>query len=230
MYSHGLVLYDRPYLGSATPPASFEDCSRYKNDGVHTSITWVKLPSGLHVRWFNGITGVVAIAASPSHCFCSSNFSVSLWTNPSEWGTSWVSALISTFNASQDQGWAVEYLGDLNGVGGAGKIRLVVGDAVAGEGYASNTTVLSKNNWHHIVVTWISSSKAIAFYHAGIADGSGTANQGIGTTPQICYLGMRQGNSYKYTGYLALPKVYNYALSAGAVNAIYQSERSWFNV
>ena len=59
MKSSGYVLKERAYVGGASPPDSFEDESRFGTDGTHTAITWVKLPSGLWVRSFNGSSSIV---------------------------------------------------------------------------------------------------------------------------------------------------------------------------
>jgi len=61
MKATGSVLSERLYSGEATPPASFEDESRFANDGVHTNITLTRRPSGLWVPSYNGTSSKIAI-------------------------------------------------------------------------------------------------------------------------------------------------------------------------
>ena len=56
MKAKGLVLAPRKYRGTVTPPSSWEDTSRFENDGVFpggaADPTWTRLPSGLWVLDF----------------------------------------------------------------------------------------------------------------------------------------------------------------------------------
>ncbi len=75
----GLVLDPREFRGVSTPPDSLKDESRYGNDGVHTDITWVRLPSGVWARGFNGSTSVINLGDRASLTFTSGPFSFFCW-------------------------------------------------------------------------------------------------------------------------------------------------------
>ena len=92
-------------MGGVTPPDTFEDESRFGNDGVHTDITWTKLPSGLWVRGWNATSSLITIADAPSitNIFATGG-TVLVWINPSSDGEG-TYGRIADKTASGTVGW-----------------------------------------------------------------------------------------------------------------------------
>jgi len=212
-----LVLSERAYVGGASPPATFEDESRFGNDGTHTNITWKQLPSGLWGRTFNGSSSVVTIAHASSlnvsslSFMCWVNFS-SLSTNPT---------IINKKETTYDQadGWHLFWTTAKNKWGFRIGIQNPESDAVT----------VTTGTWYFVAV--VKTGANIHFYQNAVAIGTtGGMLAFVDNTDEI-----RLGElSDDYPNWLpadmGLPKLLNYGISTEQIAAIFQAERHWFGV
>lgn len=208
--STGLVLDERLYTGSATPPDSFADRSRWGNNGVHTAITWVRLPSGLWVRSFNGTTSIVTIPHSSS-LNTPNGITIEVWFKTS----------VATEQYIATKGEDSFYLATW------GKFRLFL-SGLGGAAWLVGTTDVNTGKWVHGVATWVTGAKQL--YVNGALDGSsaeaGTMN--IGTSNVI--IGDRPLLALKFTGSISLVRIYSYALSPAQIRARFSATRHWYGV
>ena len=77
MKSTNIVLKGRRYRGLTTPPTTWEDISRYRNNGTLVGATWVRLPSGLWVLSFDG-NDYISVADADNLDF-TGNYTIILW-------------------------------------------------------------------------------------------------------------------------------------------------------
>ena len=217
--SSGLVLCEKPFLGAGTPPTAFYDCSRFSNNGSHSAITYVKLPSGLHVRSFNGSTSIV-------DCGSGVSLGLSLFTL-----AVWVNTTISTTRQAVicRGGTPRNYLLDISGSSASKLLTLSYqnsgGTWLSATG--TNLPLIQSNIWYHVAVTFNLTN--IVFYLNAQTDSySLPGASAYSSTP--LYLGSGSPTWLPLNGYLSLPKIYNRDISAAQILAIYESERRWFGV
>ncbi|MFA5379087.1 MAG: LamG-like jellyroll fold domain-containing protein [Dehalococcoidia bacterium] len=79
MLTRGVVFESRLYAGAATPPSSYEDKSRYHNNGTFTDVTWTQLKSGLWVLLESATTSVVTISDADS--LSANELTALVWAN-----------------------------------------------------------------------------------------------------------------------------------------------------
>jgi len=234
MKSSDIVLSERAYVGGASPPALFEDESRFGGDidGTHTDITWVKLPSGLWVRSYNGSSSFVQLGQD-------------LFENDYKGGIlTWVKAddfddtrVILSASIQPD---VVRVL--MFGANNAGKLLVQHYNTVvdARNDVVTSTNALTAGKWQHC--GFVSDGSDWSVYIDGALEtpivvvGSNTgawfADQPAGTqdvrlgkveyatTPTISYM----------KGDMGLTKIFRYPPSAEQIAAIFQAERSFFGV
>lgn len=216
MIINDTVLDERRYTGATPPPASFEDVSRYKNNGVHTAITWVRLPSGLWVRSFDGATSVVDCGADPS-LFNFSVVTVSAWSKAGE---------LTGTDARPI--WCFEkdatnriYLSNPVNAGTNAQILGKVNNVVVS---VPMTTTIDLN-WHYLVCV-LNGTQWSTYYDGNFVSTEPEANLNTFVGQPTFYLGNHLANYY--LGQSGLVKVDNYALTADQIYAKYQNERGWF--
>lgn len=225
MKSTGLVLKERAYVGGASPPDSFEDTSRHGNDGVHTDITWIQLPSGLWVRRFNGSTSQIAIAHSDSLNLGIGDFAIRAWMK--NVGSTDVEALFQKRTAANNN-CQISKLGTTN------ILQIYVVGDVGAESYVRTAGALDGDVWHFIVATVVNSTQTLKLYFDGVDDTNIVGDSWDGTTLSnvgTAYIGMDVlGARYKYKGDIVFFEYYKYAPSAEQIAANFQNERHWFGV
>ena len=220
MLNKGIVLDPKVYRGEIEPPDALEDESRYGNDGVHTNITWVRLPSGLWVRSFNGATskvegnGLNAIA----------NLTLMAWVNPGELpATSANGGSFVLMNGGVERKCFGFGIGSGAGADGSKLTALIDTLAWVDSGY----TFGSIDTWYHIVC--LRNSTTLIFYVNGVVQ-AGTSVV-VPLTGALTYtIGDHGAISYPLEGLVAFPHIYNYALSADQINTIFAAERTLFGV
>jgi hypothetical protein len=213
MKNTGLVFGAAPIVsppGSAAPPSILKDQSRYKNDGTFTNVTWSQLPSGLWVMNFNGATSKVTITNSDSNRKLTTKLSVVIW------------ALISAAGRQvflyKAQGALIQY-------------GLEVSTGWRSELPASWTTagaVSSLGRWRFFCGTFdssLGSDNAKIFVNA---TQTGQATSAVALTSTTYNITLGEWAGFYLTGSLALPRIFNYALSADQISRIYEAERRWF--
>ena len=218
MKSTGYMLKEKAYVGGVAPPDTFEDESRFGNDGTHTNITWVKLPSGLWVRSFNGSSSVITLGSDKELDFTSEDFSVSFWVQqeltPDDSGYIFARG---TYNV---EGWHLWWWQP------GEELQFYTNQ---GGGVQSSTMDMPSDGlWRYIVLT---RSGASAIFYENAVDvtkvsGSHTDPVSVSVAPTIGFL---SGGDY-FGGQINLLKILKYALSAEQVGAIFQNERHFFGV
>lgn len=209
--------------GASPSVVTLSDHSRFKNDGVLTNVTWTQLPSGLWVMGFPGTNGVVN-HTDTNGAMAPSTLTVMLWV---KYNTLSAAApnnnacLLGKKNTTYDQAngwlWYTEQASKgwwLRGSSGVGQL--------------STVGIIDINIWYHAVVTVTGTT--VAFYKNGVAVGGGTGTiTAITKNTDTLRIG-ELSNDYPswFTGSLALPRIYNYALSADQISRIYEAEVRWF--
>ncbi len=210
--TRAMVLDPRVYRGETEPPASLEDESRYRDDGVFTDVTWVKLPSGRWLMVHNDTTSVITIPHSPSITFTTEPFSLLSWATPSDVTGSHYLAWKGAWAAN---GW------------GFGRD----GTAIRWWDYAGAFVRDIAGAFSIGVPAMVGFTKvgtALQFYVNGVAFGAPqVVTADLVTNNTALSIGHPNVNWY---GDLGATVIYNYALSATAIYKIYQAERRDFGV
>ena len=212
--SSSLVMAETPFVGSGTPPDAFYDASRFKNNGAHTAVTYVRLTSGLHVRSFNGTSSIVT--SSITHRLYTA-ITMLIWVNQVSQTTGWHAVSGVGLDTSPRLGWAR----------GPGTWQMTPFFRRADGTEWAGTSIALHNQWMFLVYTW--SPSLITHYVNGIYYGQGAT--GSETSVYISnYFALSASYGGFFGGYLSLPRVYCRVLSAGEIYKIYESERRWFSV
>jgi len=207
--SSGLVLEDRSSLTAA--PTELVDRSRFRNDGVFTDITMIQLPSGLWVYPFNGTTSFIDCGVVEK----TGAYSLETWMNAT----------------SHDQYDRIIQRGNVDGEGFIlwfpnATAELTFDDVDTDE--VSTDSAISYSTWYHVVGGWDGTTQFL--YLNGVAQ-SGVTAGGPGSATSDLSLGRREGAATNYyTGYLAIPHIYNYALNPAQVRVRFNETRGWFNI
>lgn len=220
MKATGLVLKERAYIG-ASPPDAFEDESRWGNDGVHTDITWVKVPSGLWVRSFNGSSSLIECGKPASLNALTGNMSVEAWVNPNSLGEANLGRILD-----KAQGVAEGFYLNLQAteaaqfkifVGGGSKIAVSAGNSVP---LGSWTKVVGVFNGTNVLI----------YTNLTLVTGSATAGPIDDHSARNLDIGNRGGTDLTFDGLIGLLKICNYALSATQIRKRFDAERDFFGV
>lgn len=222
--SIGYALKERAYIGSASPPDTFEDESRFGNNGVHTDITWVKNPAGLWVRGFNGSSSHVVIPDAPSVRF-TDNLTLLIWCYPT---VDQHEGILSKYGV--DDGW-----GEYALIHTATTNRARVNLNNNGSDTTFNDLVFSLTRWHHLAVTYSKAAGKIYGYLDGVKSTTeGSYATSITTTTDDLYLGLYYytlvSGDGRFNGDLAHFGELNYALSAGKIKQMFEAERHLFGI
>ena len=225
MKTRGLVLEGERAL---TEPDEFYDMSRFRNDGTSANVTWVRLPSGLWVMSFNGISSVVRINAALPELLPLTAGTVEFWFNHTVidrealFGVS-VTGLNSYY-------WTILH-------DAANKIELTVNEAFAN--ILHGTTDNTFTGWMQVVIT-VNATGNI-FYVNGVAQAiTYTAGNAASTNffsgqldANRVTLGMRDvapATPNWFTGYMSLVRIYSYALTPGQILQHFEAERRLFGM
>ena len=204
----GLVFAERPHIGN-TAPTTFEDTSRFGNDGVETAITKVQLPSGLWVSEFNGSTSEI-------------NFGLRLsFVDQRAW------TLITWVKITGTPSWH-----NLSTPNKAWNYQIMVHSATSLTYYDidGNSHVVSigtiADAWHQVALT-MDSSRATLGYKDGDSKGV-LSNVVTNSAFSFRYTGISGGGAS--LGLHSLYSIYNRALSPQEIADLFESERRFFGV
>jgi len=219
--STGTVLSARPYVGDVAPPALLEDMSRYGNDGVHTDITQVQLPSGLWVDEFNGTSSTITIANSDSLQYFGSSITQEVWAYPNDLGEGApvyrylfkkVDQFHSVYDVGADQLESRFYYS-------AGSVDTTV-EVITQSAF--------ENNWWHIVDTWDNVNHIL--YMNGVQVDTKVRTAIMDNNTNNLFIGSQGDGTRLWKGYLTFPRIYNYALSPIEIQERFASTRWYFGV
>ena len=215
MKSSGLVFEERPYNGEVTP-TTYEDMSRYGNDGAITGATPVRLPNGLWVWSFNGVNNTINLG-DPEQLNLSVDFTILIWLSANDLLDR---AIITARGANQNYHWAQEFAG-----GGVSWFGGWVGGFLA-IGGRSLTVLTSAPQLMGVSYTAAGGN----FTRNGVPDGAFLYGGNIDTGAVDTHIGSWNGVAQFWNGYIGQVRIYNYALAAEEIGAIWQEERHLFGV
>lgn len=220
MKSTGLVLAEKPSIG--IEPTRLYDRSRFGNHGTHTAITMVQLPSGLWVRDFNSATpSYIEITPTPTQMdFTTGAFSVLAWVNIDDLTDR---RFILVRGLDGQDGWNFFIYTN-------GRLQINTHAADGDDVSYSSASDVTTGSW--FMVGFSRSGTSVIPYKNGvdIHQTSGVHNT-IVTSSRTAKIGIHDGKSlYPFDGKMGLPKVFNYALSAGQIKKIFENQRHWFGV
>ena len=212
----GLVLAERPHIGN-TAPTTFEDTSRFGNDGVETAITKVQLASGLWVNSFNGSTSQIVTPQSNS-LRLQDTFTWLLWAKAIDAGVITNPGIIASGIEGTDSFLSIE------------NDRLEVFISATGFTRVNGAITVLDGVWTFCGVTFDNSlgSANIKLYVNAVADVTGNETDDLSHDNNTVLLG-RYSIQY-FGGQGALAKSYNRALSPQEIADIFESERRFFGV
>ena len=210
------------------------DRSPYGNNGTITGATWKQLANGLWCLDFDGTDDYVTIPDAPS-LSALSQFTVLLWMQG--YTIKNYPCLISKYYHSTEREWI---LAAMWGPASQKYPTLAIYDqstsAVVGGQVISYD--LYDQRWHQVAATWDGTTNytGLAMYIDGLSKtlteyGDSTNFAAVEDTTQDVLVG-RQGNltTRDFSGYIALVRVYNRALSALEIQSHYQQEKYLFGV
>ncbi len=220
MKSTSLVFAEKPSIG--IEPTRLFDRSRFGNHGTHTNVTMVRLPRGLWVRSFNGADSYIEVAHHASQLLTTGG-TIEAWIKAESYGEVQGKIVDKSTGVTGGDGYSLVVV---NG----GYIRLYINGSARQSDV--NAITFGDGNFSHVVVTW-DNAGLCTFY----VNGSQSGTPGISTDPAVITttnaltIGNRSGFTDRtFDGDIALPKVYNYVLSAGQIKRIYEKQRSEFGV
>ena len=219
----GLMLESRPCL--AEPSATvLLDYSRRHSNGAFAADgkpDWIRLNSGLWVTRFNGSDATVSFTDSAYlNSILTGNFSVCFWTY---------------FN--QLSSGSQQLVRKRDGANGAsiyhdGNTYLSFATGNGSSTYSSANNTLAAGVWQFWAFIYIASGNFYVTIYLNAVDVT-TAHQNhpLPTFPgSTLYLGSNNGASGWFNGDMALPRIYNCALTSTQITAMFQNERTWFGV
>ncbi len=211
MFSRGLVFGAQPETGAQPDVTTLYDRSRFKNNGTWVSGIWQQQPSRI---WMS--TGRYNITLSPSLTFSGIRpITVMAWGNPSS--RAQYSGLICQQAEIMLTMFNVDY-----------KPAFVLNS------FATNDRAINPTAWDSGYLNkW--------WFLAGTYDGTNLklfiqGNEAASVVPTGSYGDLvnnwstGNNNNVTFLGSTGMFRVYEYALSAGQINKIFDSERRWFGV
>lgn len=210
MKSTGYALKERAYIGSVTPPDTFEDESRFGKDGTHTNVTWVKTPAGLWARRFNGVNAVVVIPLL-SEITKAGTYTFHAWIKPDAVSGA-AKTIFENVHASNDRNGMITDTSEL-------QVGYYNGSSYVGKSGAITNAwsfVVGKNDGGTIYLT------------INDAIQTGTNLSGLNSTDQGFRLGLKGDNTQDYAGLIVKVRVCNYVTPNEYDSAIFHAEKHWF--
>lgn len=211
----GVVLSAARQRGGAMPSVvTLHDHSRFGNDGAMTNVTWVQLPSGLWVMSFNGVSSQVNCGADDSLAIFT-EITIEAWVYPT--------TIIGTHTiCDRNYGGNLEY--KLAHLGS--NLYFHHGDGAAWANPAA-LGYFTANVWHYMAIACSVSS---LFYRNGELVHTSVFLSPIAWRVGTFTIGVRGNITEYFNGYIALVRVYTYALSPGQILKHYEAERALFGV
>lgn len=206
------------------------DRSPYGNIGTITGATWVRLPSGLWCLSFDGDDDYVD-CGSPAAFDLTGEFSLEAWVYTRDNTLAGQGVLMKDRAASDHRAYGLKFYGD--------DLYFSVFSEKSGTDYFSMQWAdqMSNNTWHHVVGTWDGglTTASLGMYINGV---SGGTPQEIGdfvaleAVPDPLVIGYRKRPTPDQflNGMVALPRVYNRALSAAEVQHHFSQGKHLFGV
>lgn len=211
--------------------SKIHDRSPYGNHGTVTGAVWKRLPSGLWCLNFDGSDDYVDCGSDNSLEIGTNGWSVNVWLKvPSDSNYRVILNSMVVFATNSSKGYYL-YLGNDDT-----RVSWGVSDGTTRiQNYVVSPITLKDNTWHHIVATFNSTTDTVKLYVDTTEIGSDTSGTPLGTiiNDRQPEFGRDYGSGsprYYFLGLLALPRVYNRALSALEIQNCFNQEKHLFGV
>jgi hypothetical protein len=159
-------------------------------------------------------------AGNPINLRITGSITLAAWMRPNTWVNASEYHFISKRGGTTDRGWALRK--DVN----TDLFEIIVSDANNASVSRKSSVVLGTNVWHHIVGVYDSVAQTMHVYVDGVqSDGaiSGTPPALQRDSSQNVNLGRRPTNEAYFDGALDDARIYNRALSAAEIQALFNS-------
>jgi hypothetical protein len=193
------------------------DYSPVHNHGTITGATWSRLPSGLWVNSFDGMDDKIVVTVNTA-----ASLTVMVWAKSPEATWSKSSFLIS---ARVNNGFMI------NPTGGARTINGIVRDSAGNEDGVANTLTPDDITIYHLYTLTYDNSLPSSLFYVDTqvsANAPAAVDRTVGTA--VVNISNDQGVWGFGKSIQGLIRIFNRALSAPEIVAIYQNERHLFNV
>jgi hypothetical protein len=216
-----LVLNERVYTGIATPASAYEDNSRWHNNGTHSNVTWVRLPSGLFVRDFNGATSYCEIPDSPSMRFTRGGF-IYGWIYPRTLGAASSGRIIEKSTATTAYDGYAFYVS-------TGNILRVLVDHDSATESSGNSVVM--NSWQFVVAHINTVARKLYIGNKnGFTDvtsvvGAVTSPPNVGALARVGTATLNR----TFDGYIVMLRM-SVTTTVNQLYKVFQSERKYFAI
>ena len=224
MKNSGLLLDSRPAL--VEPSATYLlDSSRRQANGAFAATDkpdWVRLPSGLWIMRFNGTDATVSFTDSAYlNSFLTGSFTFCVWLyfNAIGSGSQQIFRKRDGPNGFSLYHDSTTYL---SGATGNGSTSV----------YSSTYHLTTNFIWQLWTITYVASGSFYITFYANCVDKT-TSHQthALSAFPgSTLYLGSNNGASGFFNGDMALPRLFNYALTIAQIRSIFENERRWFGL
>ena len=188
------------------------DLSRFRNDGTVYGATWVGTPYGRGLE-FDGIDDYVEVPDGPAFDW-EDELTIEAVIKPRSWGE-------SEYGRIAQKGGEFEFYVRGHGDNNLGFWVYVTEGFDHVESY-KNTVRLGE--WHHVVGVYDGSGLRI-FVNGEPASGVTSLTGAVRNTTSVLTIASRTGADRWFDGTIALVRIYNRALSADEIRALYQNYR-----
>ena len=218
----GIVLDVARQRGGAMPGiVTLHDHSRMGNDGVMTNVTWTQLPSGLWVPVFNGISAFVNCGDDESLEFGTNDFSTELWVWADASQVAYATVIDKDHSAAPNHGWFWGF--DL------ATVYMTFGLGGGAEYSVASITMEIKGAWHHLVSRYDYSASEVRLYVDGVFNIGTPHATGVDPSGNLS-IGRWTAGTRWFNGYIALVRLYTYALTPGQILQRFEATRRLFGV
>ena len=162
---------------------------------------------------FDGSNDFVQVSDDPS-LDITSELTIAAWISPHSAGQGDQGRIVDKAGADGTVGW-VFHVNSSN--------RLGFQQHGKTPGINTRSNVISIDTWQHVVAV-VSGGRNVTFYVNGTNVGSGTLNGAIAANTKPLWIGIRGDGQRAFDGSIDEVRIYDRALSAGEVDALYQAE------
>lgn len=205
------------HLINKSPSATLFDNSGQGNNGTITGATWVRLPSGLWVNYFDGSNDIIKCADTPS-LEVTTAFTISAWVKKDNAVNSPIMVKDLNIGSGREWGFWFNVTNNIYFEASNDGTNMVTA-------FASSTS-LNTTSYHLLTITYDGTN--VRMYADGVLDSAPTGLAGgvVNTTEQL-WMGYRGGVLGQFYG--SLFRLYNRARSATEEANVFQRERHLFN-
>jgi len=193
------------------------DRSPYGNIGTIVGAVWKRLPSGLWCLSFDGNDDYISCGTNSVMDFTSGDFTIEAWIRTEDLSVSNVIFCRGDLQADGYSFW----------INSAGYLNFQTWQSTARQDTNSSTGGIVVDAWYHTAVTRVG---AVAKLYKNGLDDTITAgtHQDPTSSPDAAEIGIHNSANWPFEGFIALPRVYNRALSALEIQNHFNREKHLF--